>query len=717
MSFKLLAIRPLDGCNPKFLKNLQENRIYKFYNDYGFQDSNGNEITDFSKFIEVTKIEPNSVNFTNLYGDKIKVSAIVGKNGSGKSALVELFIACINQISLKLKNEGDLTSDAELITATKGDRKKIKCQIFYEYNDNEYFVVEIDDRNFSFKNFNNNSDVFNLKNFFYSEVINYSIYAFNSNIIGEWIDRLFHKNDSYQIPVVINPKRDKNKEFGWSGIIDVNNEKKLLEQRILVNLLRPIVKEEKEFRKIGDNMLAKKISITNKDLKDFYIYTNFKKEWGKKYIQFKEKEILYEKIKTNSKLNFSINFESYYEKVPTVSCGNPKQILYLIKKKYNIEDIQDTELQMRIDYYLIYKVISICNKYKEYKKFKTNPELIQKSSKYRRYNIKIGELISKIEKDKEKNKHYSHIIYKLIQTINYVKNYNKLWKNIDFYKKIDLDKLSKELDLVKKDNEDLIELLPPPIFTTEIFLEDDKNKKLVKLSDLSSGEQQLIHSISSVTYHLNNINSVNGTEIIKYEYVNLIFDEIELYFHPEFQRKLVNYLLKQINNTNLNSIKGINILFITHSPFILSDIAKQNVLFLEVDEETKKSIPREYKGDNTFAENIHEMLTDGFFITSTKGEFAVSKINEFLVDYKKWIDSSKKDEDKMKKDFEDKKQYYFNLIMMIGEEYIRKILESQFNDLEVRFNQKSSLQMEEENLIKRLIAINPNIKIDYNAKN
>jgi len=689
MSFKLLAIRPLNGCNPKFLKNLQANRIYQFYNDYDFQDSNGVKITDFSKLIEVTTIKPSLTVLTNLYGDKIKISAIVGKNGSGKSALVELFIACINQISLKLRNGGNLTSDAELISATKGDREKIKCQIFYEYNNKEYFAIEINDRDFSFKSFENDSEIFNLKNFFYSEVINYSIYAFNSNIIGEWIDRLFHKNDSYQIPVVINPKRDKNSDLGWSGIIDVNNEKKLLEQRILVNLLRPIVKEEKEFRKIGDNMLAKKISITNKDLKDFYVYTNFQKEWGKKYIQFKEKEILYEKIKTNSKLNFSINFESYHEKVPTVSCGNPKQILYSIKKRYNIEDIQDTELQMRIDYYLIYKLISICNKYKEYKKFKTNPELIQKSSKYRRYNIKISELISKIEKDKEKNKHYSHIIYKLIQTINYVKNYNKLWKNIDFNKKINLDKLSKELDLVKKDNEDLIELLPPPIFTTEIFLEDDKNKKLVKLSDLSSGEQQLIHSISSVTYHLNNINSVNGTEIIKYEYVNLIFDEIELYFHPEFQRKLVNYLLKQINNTNLSSIKGINILFITHSPFILSDIAKQNVLFLEVDEETKKSISREYKGDNTFAENIHEMLTDGFFITSTKGEFAISKINDFLDFYEKCSSINKGSED-----YEIYKQKYSSknfplLISLIGEEYIRRILENHLEILEKLFETDS----------------------------
>ena len=156
-----------------------------------------------------------------------------------------------------------MISDAELISATKGDLEKIKCQIFYENNNKEYFVIEINNSDFNFKNFNNDSDIFNLKNFFYSEIINYSIYAFNSNIIGEWIDRLFHKNDSYQIPVVINPKRDKNVELGWSGIIDVNNEKKLLEQRILVNLLKPVIKDKGEFRKVGDNMLAKKIRITN----------------------------------------------------------------------------------------------------------------------------------------------------------------------------------------------------------------------------------------------------------------------------------------------------------------------------------------------------------------------------------------------------------------------------------------------------------------------
>ena len=62
----------------------------------------------------------------------------------------------------------------------------------------------------------------------------------------------------------------------------------------------------------------------------------------------------------------------------------------------------------------------------------------------------------------------------------------------------------------------------------------------------------------------------------------------------------------------MNAIKNldtnINILFITHSPFILSDIPKQNVLFLE------NGKPSEKKNMNTFGANITDLLADSFFI-------------------------------------------------------------------------------------------------------
>ena len=104
MSFKLLAIRPLDECNIKFLKNLEENRIYQFYNDYEFLDENKNSIKDFGKknYIEVDSINYNPTIPNNLYGDKINISAIVGKNGSGKSSLVELLYVAFYNLSIEL---------------------------------------------------------------------------------------------------------------------------------------------------------------------------------------------------------------------------------------------------------------------------------------------------------------------------------------------------------------------------------------------------------------------------------------------------------------------------------------------------------------------------------------------------------------------------------------------------------------------------------------
>ena len=40
--FKLLAIRPLKGCDTRFRKNLNDGEIYKFYQDYKFLDEKGN---------------------------------------------------------------------------------------------------------------------------------------------------------------------------------------------------------------------------------------------------------------------------------------------------------------------------------------------------------------------------------------------------------------------------------------------------------------------------------------------------------------------------------------------------------------------------------------------------------------------------------------------------------------------------------------------------
>ena len=109
MSFKLIAIRPLSGCNEKFLKNLIPNQIYKFYNEYEFYSGENQVKNAFEGSINKIKFKltiPEELYYQgeNEYTSKINVSAIVGKNGSGKSALIELLVASVVKISLVIND-------------------------------------------------------------------------------------------------------------------------------------------------------------------------------------------------------------------------------------------------------------------------------------------------------------------------------------------------------------------------------------------------------------------------------------------------------------------------------------------------------------------------------------------------------------------------------------------------------------------------------------
>ena len=58
----------------------------------------------------------------------------------------------------------------------------------------------------------------------------------------------------------------------------------------------------------------------------------------------------------------------------------------------------------------------------------------------------------------------------------------------------------------------------------------------------------------------------------------------------------------------LENIKSIHVQIVTHSPYVLSDIPRTNVLALKKDEE------KPVAGLRTFGANIHDMLKDSFFL-------------------------------------------------------------------------------------------------------
>lgn len=173
--------------------------------------------------------------------------------------------------------------------------------------------------------------------------------------------------------------------------------------------------------------------------------------------------------------------------------------------------------------------------------------------------------------------------------------------------------------------------MPTPIFETKINLIDINSKQKVIFETLSSGERQQAYSVSSLLYHLTNLNSVkydNNKQRIEFSSVNVILEEIELYFHPDLQRNFVKHILDGLKQIELQNINTVNICIVTHSPFILSDIPVSNILFLDKDANPNKA-DQAFK---TFGANIHDMLKSSFFLhNGAIGEYAQSLLNEIII--------------------------------------------------------------------------------------
>ena len=119
-------------------------------------------------------------------------------------------------------------------------------------------------------------------------------------------------------------------------------------------------------------------------------------------------------------------------------------------------------------------------------------------------------------------------------------------------------------------------------------------------------------------------------------------------------------LLDKIRARGFNNLKRINIMFVTHSPFILSDIPLSNVLFL------KEGKPCMEMKENTFGSNIHGLLRNGFFMPSLPvGEFAHEKINELFRRLNSYeLDPRSREQS----------EWFYSSIMRVGEPYLREQL-------------------------------------------
>jgi len=487
----------------------------------------------------------------------INITAIVGKNGTGKSTIIELLLMALNNITYSF---------------------------FYEKDKLMYSLQEL----------------------FYTVHTNYSIYSLNTrDYNGDWLNKLFHKNDHYQIPIVIEPYRKE-------GNMDINILNEISKQRLLSSILEP------------------NINIDNTKL-------------------------LEEKYATH--LNISLNSEKINKIIQFLCDGEKKdinEVLNYDKNKKIIEYIkpinQEIKYAQEAKLYICYKIKSIADTY--YPKD--------------RDNFYTDNFINRLLEDK------THITFKLHQAINYLKYHTV--KNIG--EKLSIEDLSVNLQNIQEKNQlSIIELIPPAFFKVDIIINNN-----ITFDTLSSGEKQKIYSISSIIYHLQNIESVhrsNQSDIMKYNNVNLILDEIELYFHPDMQRTYIYDLLEAIKNKGgFNHINALNIIMVTHSPFILSDILESNILYLGKDKEEEK----------TFGANIHTLLDNSFFMNDgLMGKFAKEKINEIIYFF-----------NNKNKIYENDKNKLLKIINTIGEPFLKDKLLFMYNKKYPKTADEKILELEKQ---------------------
>ncbi|WP_322969416.1 AAA family ATPase [Faecalibacter sp. LW9] len=166
-------------------------------------------------------------------------------------------------------------------------------------------------------------------------------------------------------------------------------------------------------------------------------------------------------------------------------------------------------------------------------------------------------------------------------------------------------------------------------------------------SELSSGLKAYINLFSQL---------FDLSKVIKSKNILICIDEGDLYLHPEWQKNFLNDLMWYMNLIFID--KNIQLILTSHSPFLISDLPKENVVLLEKDGKPNRQLEEK----SSFGANIHQLYNNQFFLKNGAiGEFAKNKIEKIL-DY---IDKSEQiDVDKTAK-----------LIQMIGEPVIRIRLE------------------------------------------
>ena len=678
---KLIGVRfyPYDGDNGEAERKAHciQKSLYGsskwFYFNKGFRIiEDKDEITEIE--VDEDAFDSNFLLYSDTEHDEINIgiSAIVGANGTGKSTLIDTIVRLINNMSAAIIGEDYVYTSAQHlhyidnvyaslavyinnhinILTCKGRRLNLDTYktdshvLDREYSKQTHRVIE----HYVSKNeqviLDGSESVEEIlkpkpglkhlfEEWFYTLVSNYSLYAYNyrdyinertnaerleklehgTNYTEEdesWLKGVFHKNDGYQTPVVIHPMRN-------GGYINAQKENYLGKQN-LISLCFERRDKQNEDGTINHEFFPFRIINQTHHIVAFYFYDIIQNKYHTLYNFCLEKK--YPNNDDDNERIFVLEraISSFWENTISV--------------RYVEEDVAWE--------YLLYKTMKVIWTYKHYEDLWTYA--FSKNFDEGVFKKRLVELLMD----------GSHRTAKIRRVVAYL----RFCKDEDYYIKqgavVDVDSIYKWMESkigsqlypaydyheINKDD-----LLPPPSYIVTLQLVDNEHLQkykeegnrcmdIIPFEGLSSGERQIAYTIGNLIYHLRNIESnsedmnsnINHVSTHKYGYVNVMLDEVELYFHPDLQRRFISLLLDSIKGLQLPSNYGINITLITHSPFVLSDIPDNNILCMSRKEHVDAF-------DKTFAANIHDLFNNTFILPYTIGEYAQLKITEIVSTY------------------------------------------------------------------------------------
>ncbi|MCT7547977.1 ATP-binding protein [Aliarcobacter butzleri] len=203
------------------------------------------------------------------------------------------------------------------------------------------------------------------------------------------------------------------------------------------------------------------------------------------------------------------------------------------------------------------------------------------------------------------------------------------------------------------------------------FLEYDFFDDKKSFLSLSSGEKSFFSDMIILSNGIKDFLNLKKDR----KFLTLILDEPETTLHPQWQKLYISYLIQFFSK---NFTQNIHIILTSHSPFIISDLPKENVIFLE---KGKQVYPFE-DGKQTFGANIHTLLSHGFFMKNgLMGEFAKDKIQSIIKYHedieKKEILEADKVEYKTKKQKE-----FWQIQSIIGDDYLKQVIKNHLVEIE-----------------------------------